>query len=51
MIEEKRKRRFILPRVNTKIGENTIKYTGSKLFNENTTKLKLNCKIKTFRKK
>ena len=50
MIEEKRKRRFILPRVNTKLGENTIRYTGSKLFNENASKLTLNCKIKTFRK-
>ena len=50
MIEEKRKRRFILPIVGTKLGENTIKYTGSKLFNENATKLKLNCTIKTFRK-
>ena len=50
MIEEKRKRRFILPRVATKIGENTIKYTGSKLFNDNATELKLNCTIKTFRK-
>ena len=51
MIEEKRKRRFILPKVDTKIGENTIKFTGSKLFNDNATELKLNCIIKTFRKK
>ena len=35
MILEKRKRRFILQRVNTKVGENSIKYAGSKLFNEN----------------
>ena len=48
MIEEKRKRRFILPRVDTKIGENTIKYTGSKLFNNN--ELKLSCTIKTLKK-
>ena len=50
MIEEKRKRRFILPRVNTKLGNNTIRYTGSKVSNENASKLTLNCKIKTFRK-
>ena len=50
MIEEKRKRRFILPRVNTKLGERTIKYAGTKLFNENAQELKLNFTIKTFRK-
>ena len=33
MIEEKRKRRFIIPRVNTKVGERTIKYAGTKLKN------------------
>ena len=37
MIEEKRKRRFTLPKVETKLGENTIKYAGSKLFNENAS--------------
>ena len=50
MIEEKRKRRFILPKVETKLGERTIKYAGTKLFNENSWKLELNCTIKTFRK-
>ena len=50
MIEEKRKRRFIIPRVFTKIGEKTIKYTGAKLFNDKAQELKLNCNIKTFRK-
>ena len=50
MIDEKRKRRFIRPRVNTKIGERTIKYAGSKNFNENAQELKLNCTFKTFRK-
>ena len=50
MILEKRKRRFILPRVNTKVGESTIKYTGSKIFNENASELKLENTIKTFRK-
>ena len=50
MILEKRKRRFILPRVNTKVGENTIKYAGSKLLNENASELKLENTIKTFRK-
>ena len=50
MIEEKRKRRFIIPIVNTKIGERTIKYSGTKLFNENAQELNLKCTIKTFRK-
>ena len=50
MILEKRKRRFILPRVNTKVGESKIKYTGSKIFNENASELKLENTIKTFRK-
>lgn len=50
MIEEKRKRRFIIPRVNTKIGERTIKFSGTKLFNENAQELNLKCTIKTFRK-
>ena len=50
MIDEKRKRRFILPRVSTKIGERTIQFAGSKLFNEHAQELKLNCTIKTFRK-
>jgi len=39
MIEEKRKRRFILPKVETKLGERTIKYAGTKLFNENSWEL------------
>ena len=47
MIEEKRKRRFIIPRVNTKIGERTIKFSGTKLFNENAQELNLKCTIKT----
>ena len=50
MIEEKRKRRFILPRVFSNIGESTIKYTGSKLINENAFELKLENSMKTFRK-
>ena len=50
MIEEKRKRRFIIPRLNAKIGERTIKYSGTKLFNENAQELNLKCTIKTFRK-
>ena len=50
MIEEKRKRRFIIPRVNTQIGERTIKFSGTKLFNKNAQELNLKCTIKTFRK-
>ena len=50
MIEEKRKRRFIIPRINTKIGERTITFSGTKLFNENAQELNLKCTIKTLRK-
>ena len=40
-----------LKREETKLGENTIKYAGSKLFNENASELKLSNTIKSFRSK
>ena len=49
MIEENRKRRFIYPSFKTDIGKSTIKYVGSKLFNEKAPLLKLNVTIQTFR--
>ena len=49
MIEENRKRRFIYPSFKTDIGKGTIKYVGSKLFNENAPELTLNVTMKTFR--
>ena len=50
IIEEYRTRRFIYPMYKTDIGKSTIKYVGSKLFNEKAPILKLNITIKTFRK-
>ena len=50
MIEEHRMRRFIYPMCKTDIGKSTIKYVGSKLFNEKAPLLKLNITIKSFRK-
>ena len=50
MIEEQRKRRFILPRYKTDMGKSTIQYVGSKIFNEKAPLLKLNISINTFRK-
>ena len=50
MIEEHRMRRFIYPMCKTDIGKSTIKYVGSKLFNEKAQLLKLNITMKTFRK-
>ena len=49
MIEENRKRRFIYPISKTEIGKSTIKYVGSRLFNEKAQSLKLNVTMKTFR--
>lgn len=49
IIEEHRKIRFILPLYITDIGKSTIKYVGSKLFNDKAPLLKLNVTIKTFR--
>ena len=49
MIEEHRKRRFIYPRCDTDIGKSTVKFIGSKLFNDKAQELKLNVTIKTFR--
>ena len=49
MIEEQRIRRFIYPNCKTDIGQSTIKYVGSKIFNEKAPLLKLNVTIKTFR--
>ena len=43
-------RRFIYPMCKTDIGKSTIKYVGSKLFNEKAQLLKLNITMKTFRK-
>ena len=50
MIEEQRKRRFILPRYKTDIGKITIQYVGYKIFNEKASLIKLNISINTFRK-
>ena len=50
MIEEQRMRRFILPLPKSDVGKGTIKFVGSKLFNEKASLLKLNVSIKTFRK-
>ena len=50
IIEEYRTRRFIYPMCKTDIGKSTIKYVGSKLFNEKAPLLKLNVTDKTFRK-
>ena len=50
MIEEVRMRRFIYPMCKTDIGKSTIKYVGSKLFNEKAPLLKLNITIHTFKK-
>ena len=49
MIEENRKRRFIYPSFKTDIGKSTIRYVGSKLFNEKAPLLQLNVTMKTFR--
>ena len=48
MIEEQRKRRFILPNYNNDMGKSTIKYVGSKIFNEKAPLLNLENWIKTF---
>ena len=50
MIEEHRMRRFILPLPKSDVGKGTIKFVGSKLFNEKASVLKLNVSIKTFRR-
>ena len=50
MIEEQRKRRFILPRYKIDIGKSTIQYVGSKIFNEKAPLIKLNISINKFRK-
>ena len=49
MIEEQRKRRFILPRYKTDMGKNAMQYVGSKIFNEQAPLLKPTIYIYTFR--
>ena len=49
MIAEQRKRRITPPIHNNFIGACTIKVVGSQLLNKNSSKLKLNNSIKTFR--
>ena len=50
MIEEHRKRRFTLPMYKSDFGKSTIKFVGSKIFNEKAPLIKLDISIKTFRK-
>ena len=50
MIEEHRMRRFILPLPKSDVGKGTVKFVGSKLFNEKASLLKLNVSIKTFKR-
>ena len=50
MKSEHRKRRFTLPKSNHDIGKSTVKYVGTKLFNDEAPLLKLDKSIHTYRK-
>ena len=50
MKSEHRKRRFTIPKSNNDIGKSTVKYVGTKLFNDEAPLLKLDKSIHTYRK-